>query len=107
MEVQAAAGVQVRDVNGSHNRHRQLVRSGGPIFAGCEKSRMRARIVLMGVCIAANAVFQACGDRHEYSYATVGEAIKAGEITRGWIPDYLPASSRAIHIAYDPSSPRT
>ena len=42
-----------------------------------------------------------------YSYATLADAIKAGEIDRHWVPDYLPLSSRAIHLIYDPSSPRT
>src|SRR5215469_2134764 len=42
----------------------------------------------------------ACGsDRKEYFYQTLGEADKAGEITRGWMPDDLvPSSSRAIHL---------
>jgi hypothetical protein len=74
---------------------------------GNGKNRFRARIVLLGMCIAANALLQACGDRQESSYATLADAAKAGDINRGWIPDYLPTSSHAIHIVYDPSSPRT
>src|SRR6202040_4190497 len=46
-------------------------------------------------------------DRQQSAYASLDDAIKAGEIARGWIPDYLPRSSRAIRISYDPSSPRT
>jgi hypothetical protein len=63
--------------------------------------------VLVITCIAASACLQACAGRQESSYASLEDAIKAGEITRGWIPDSLPRSSRSIHIIYDPSSPRT
>jgi len=43
----------------------------------------------------------ACGnDRREYFYQTVADADKAGEITRGWLPDDLiPGNSRDIHLA--------
>ena len=71
------------------------------------KNRFRACAVLLGMCFAASALLQGCGGRKEYSYATLADAVKAGEISRGWIPDYLPTSSHAIHIVYDPSSPRT
>jgi hypothetical protein len=74
---------------------------------GNGKNRSRAGVALLGMCIAANALLQACGDRQESSYATLADAAKAGEINRGWIPDYLPTSSHAIRIVYDPSSPRT
>jgi hypothetical protein len=67
----------------------------------------RCSVVLMSACIAAVAYLQACSGRQESSYTTLDDAIKAGEITRGWIPDYLPRSSHAIRITYDPSSPRT
>jgi len=39
-------------------------------------------------------------DRKEYFYQTLADAGKAGEATRGWIPDDLiPSSSRTIHLA--------
>lgn len=43
----------------------------------------------------------ACGsDRREYFYQTFADADRAGEMTRGWIPDDLiPSSSRAIHLS--------
>jgi hypothetical protein len=80
--------------------------------SGCSPSangenRLRPTLPLVGVCLAAIMVIQACRDRQEYFYATLAYAVKAGEITRGWIPDFLPASSHAIHLIYDPSSPRT
>ena len=50
----------------------------------------------------------ACGsDRKEYFYQTLADADKAGEITRGWIPDDLvPSSSRAIHLVEELSPSR-
>lgn len=76
------------------------------VIMGNARNHFRACGALL-VCIAATGLLQACGNKQESSYATLAEASKAGEITRGWIPDYLPASSRAIRIVYDPSSPRT
>ena len=70
-------------------------------------SRLRARVLLVSTCIAASAFLQACSGRRESSYASLADASEAGEITRGWIPDYLPGSAHSIHIVYDPSSPRT
>jgi len=71
------------------------------------KGRFRARLALLVTCIATSALLQTCGDRRVSFYPSLNDAIKAGEIDRGWIPDYLPTSSHAIHIIYDPSSPRT
>jgi len=70
-------------------------------------TRLSAGVLLLSACIAATAFLQACSDRHESSYASLADASKAGEITRGWIPDYLPRKTRSIHIMYEPSSPRT
>ena len=43
----------------------------------------------------------ACGgNRREYFYQTFADADRAGETTRGWIPDDLiPSSSRDIHLS--------
>jgi len=60
------------------------------------------------LCVGLTSIFAAgCGDRRQSFYPSLADAIKSGEITRGWIPDFLPESSRAIHLIYDPSSPRT
>jgi hypothetical protein len=50
----------------------------------------------------------ACGSgRQECFYQTLADADKAGEITRGWIPDDLvPSSSRAIHLVEELSPSR-
>jgi hypothetical protein len=37
----------------------------------------------------------------ESFYASLAEADKDWAITRGWIPDFLPASSRTIHEVHD------
>jgi hypothetical protein len=47
-----------------------------------------------------------CGDRHEFFYLAFADADKDGAITRGWIPDYLPQSSRAIHSVQQDSPSR-
>lgn len=39
-----------------------------------------------------------CSRGNERSYATLADADKAGEITRRWIPDFVPQSSRNIRI---------
>ena len=46
------------------------------------------------------SILTACGgDRREDSYKTLADANKAGEITRGWLPDDLiPSSSRDIRL---------
>jgi len=59
----------------------------------------RSKTLLSFVALA--LLIAACGsDRKEYFFRTLADADKAGEITRGWIPDDLiPSSSRAIHLA--------
>lgn len=42
-----------------------------------------------------------CGHDRSTFYPTLAEADKAGEINRGWLPDFLPKSSHAIRQAYD------
>lgn len=63
--------------------------------------------MVLGMCVAMSLLPHGCDGRQESSYTTLADAIKAGEISRGWMPDYLPKTSHAIHIVYDPSSPRT
>jgi len=58
---------------------------------------------ILSLCLASTLV-GCSGDRRQYFYNTLVDADKAGEITRGWIPDDLmPASSRAIHLVEEPS----
>jgi len=40
-----------------------------------------------------------CGANRDLFYSALADAAKAGKIDRGWIPDYLPKTSRAIHLA--------
>jgi hypothetical protein len=71
---------------------------------------MRAEVLLrkIALCILLASVLVACrGDRNEYSYQTLADADKAGEIARGWIPDDLmPSSSRAIRLVEELSPSR-
>lgn len=59
------------------------------------RSKVSLGFAVLGLLLAA------CGsDRREYFYQTFADADKAGEITRGWIPDDLiPSSTRSIHLA--------
>ena len=68
----------------------------------------KSSLVLPILCVGLSLILAAgCGDRRESFYPSLADAISAGETNRGWIPDFLPESSRAIHIIYDPASPRT
>ena len=49
----------------------------------------------------------ACNEVRKLNYASFSDAVVAGEITRGWIPYYLPESSCNIHIIYDITSSKT
>jgi hypothetical protein len=60
------------------------------------------------LCVSLSSVLVACGgDRSEYVYETLADADKAGEITRGWIPeDLIPGSSRTIRLVEELSPSR-
>jgi hypothetical protein len=61
-----------------------------------------SRVILFGLTM----VFAGCGDKlPESSYDSIASAKNAGAIDRGWIPDYLPASSYDIHEIHRLSSP--
>jgi hypothetical protein len=59
------------------------------------------------VWLALSVLCASCSDQREMSYESLANAIAAGESTRGWMPEWLPPSSHAIKITYDPSSPST
>ncbi len=65
----------------------------------------RGRAVL---CLSLISILVGCGgDRRQYFYNTLADADRAGEITRGWIPnDLMPASSRSIHLVEELSPSR-
>ena len=59
-------------------------------------------------CIGLIFSLVACrSDRRESFYATLADAKKQGAIDRGWIPDFLPESSRVIHEVHDVSPSTT
>lgn len=66
---------------------------------------LRTAAVMLSLFVYMHLI--ACNERRNLSYASLQEAEKSGEVTRGWIPASLPRSAREIHLAYDPSSPRT
>jgi hypothetical protein len=58
------------------------------------KALLRVLCVTLTACI----VVEGCGDNRDLFYNALADAAKAGEIDRGWIPGYLPKTSRAIHL---------
>ena len=60
------------------------------------------------LCVSLSSVLVACGrDRNEGFYQTLADTNRAGEITRGWIPEELmSSSSRAIHLVEELSPSR-
>lgn len=59
-----------------------------------------ARILLAVVVCFAPFVF-GCGHDQSTFYPSLADADKAGEITHGWIPEFLPKSTHAIRQVYD------
>jgi hypothetical protein len=55
------------------------------------------------VCV----ICEAGSERVESQYPALSDAASDGAVTRGWIPDVLPESSKGIHEIHNPSSPRT
>ena len=77
-----------------------LIRNGQP--------RPKATLLVSVLCVGFACVLVAChSDRRESSYPSLADAKKDGAIDRGWIPDFLPESSRAIHEVHDMSPSTT
>ncbi len=84
----------------SNKRYSSLIR--------CTVVWPKATLFVSVICVGLACVFLACGGGwHESFYPSLAEAEKDGAITRGWIPDFLPKSSRAIHEAHRIEHPRT
>ena len=67
------------------------------------------RLVAIAACCAALfSIVAGCRHSHDHEslYAARSDAEKSGEFYRGWLPDFLPKSSHAIHLAYDLSPSR-
>jgi hypothetical protein len=43
----------------------------------------------------------ACSERQENSYSSFAEAQSSGAITRGWVPEWLPPTSKDIREVHD------
>jgi hypothetical protein len=58
----------------------------------------------LGLCVFLALFLAGChGDRRESFYPSLADAKRDGAIDRGWIPDFLPESSRSIHELHDHS----
>jgi hypothetical protein len=56
----------------------------------------------VAVCFVLVSILLGCGgDRRESFYPSLADANKDGAITRGWIPEFLPSSSRDIHELHE------
>jgi hypothetical protein len=54
------------------------------------------------LCVCLASILLACSsDRHESFYPSLAEADRDGAITRGWMPDFMPVSSRDIHEVHE------
>jgi hypothetical protein len=60
-------------------------------------------VLLCLVCV----LCQSCREQVESYYPALSDAVNDGAVSRGWIPDVLPDSSKSIHEIHNPSSPRT
>ncbi len=73
----------------------------GPLIRNRTLSSKTSLLVTL-LCIGLTSVLLSCGgDRRESFYPSLADADKDGAITRGWIPDLLPGSSRAIHEVHE------
>ena len=64
------------------------------------------RVPIAICCLVLIATLVGCTTDHESFYATRSDAEKKGEFDRGWLPDFLPKSSRSIYLTYDISPSR-
>ena len=63
--------------------------------------------VLIAICcLVLIAVLVGCRHDQQSFYPSRSDAEKKGKLDRGWLPDFLPKSSHAIHLAYDLSPSR-
>jgi len=70
--------------------------------------RPKALLLATTLPLGLACVLTAChSDRRQSFYASLADAKKDGAIDRGWIPDFLPASSHAIHEVHDISPSTT
>lgn len=89
----------------SHRQESQVFQDG-KVEKGLVRLREAASIGLL--CIGLVCCLVAChSDRRESFYPSLADAKKAGAIDRGWIPDFLPESSRGIHEVHDLSPSTT
>src|SRR5579863_4797702 len=70
--------------------------------------RKQACLLMTALCLGLAYVLVAChSDRRESFYPSLTDAKKDGANDRGWLPDFLPESSRAIHEVHDISPSTT
>lgn len=65
-------------------------------------------LLVVASALAILLILVSCRPAHdqEHWYSARADAEKNGEFDRGWLPEFLPPSSRAIHVAEDNSPSR-
>jgi hypothetical protein len=65
-------------------------------------------LIAIALCASSICILVAChGDSRESFYNSIADAKRDGAMDRGWIPDFLPESSHAIHELHDISPSTT
>ena len=64
-------------------------------------AQLQSRIVLLAALLCAGTILAACGHDHNSFYPLLADADRDGEITHGWVPEFLPKTSRNVHEAHD------
>ena len=84
-------------------------RSNSParIINQCFPETIHCKYVIMITILWMIFFSISCNEVRKLNYIYFSDAVEAGEITRGWIPDYLPERSRNIRIYYDITSSET
>ncbi len=75
--------------------------AGGALFG------LRVHLVALLVWVFLACILACHDTRRESFYPFLADAKRDGAIDRGWIPDFLPESSRAIHELHDISPSMT
>jgi hypothetical protein len=63
-------------------------------------------LIVLWLALRLAVLCTACSERREFFYASLADAVAAGETTRGWLPDWLPRSAHAIAMTYAAEAPR-
>jgi hypothetical protein len=58
-------------------------------------------VYLAFTVILAAVLAMGCGETRDAAYEDIAQAVRDGAVQRGWVPTWLPKSSREIHLTYN------